>query len=138
MRANHFDEKLKNWGEWMRKGKEGGWGYRDSQLAGLIGRAQRAEAGCVIPIDDVEASRVDDAVRSLSIELQRMAMAWYVEGLSIRQAAKKLGCSTTTVPVRVGQVCKGVEIWWANKRERDALSSRLVQKTVSRINTLCD
>lgn len=135
---SHFDEKLKNWGEWMRKGKEGGWGYRDSQLAGLMGRAQRAEVGCVIPIDDVEASRVDDAVRSLPIELQRMAMAWYVEGLSIRQAAKKLSCSTATVPVRVEQVCKGVEVWWANRRDRSLRSSHHVEKTVSGINTLCD
>ena len=47
MRANHFDEKLKNWGEWMRKGKEGGLGFRNSQLAGLMGRSERAEAGCI-------------------------------------------------------------------------------------------
>lgn len=118
MRANHFDEKLKNWGEWMRKGKEGGLGFRNSQLAGLMGRSERAEAGCIIPIDDVDASRIDDAVRSLPIELQRIAMAWYVEDLSIRQCAKKLSCSTTTVPVRVEALCRGVEVWWANRCNR--------------------
>lgn len=118
MRASHFDEKLKNWGEWMRKGREGGWGYRNSQLAGLMGRSERAEAGCIIPIDDVDASRIDDAVRSLPTELQRIAMAWYVEGLSIRQCAKKLSCSTTTVPVRVDALCHGVEVWWANHTKK--------------------
>lgn len=133
---SHFDEKLKNWGEWMKRDQLGGKGYGNSPLANLMGRAQRAEPGCIIPVDDVEASRVDDAVRSLPIELQRMAMAWYVENLSIRQAAKKLGCSTTTVPVRIEQVCKCVEIWWANKRDRSAFYSHDVEKTVSGINTL--
>lgn len=133
---SHFDKKLKNWGDWMRKCSSGGQGYGSSPLANLMGRAQRAEAGCIIPVDDVEASRVDDAVRSLPIELQRVAMAWYVENLSIRQTAKKLSCSTTTVPIRVEQVCKGVQVWWANKRERAVHSSHDVEKTVSGINTL--
>lgn len=119
----------------MRKGKEGGLGYGSSSpLANLMGRAQRAEQGCIIPIDDVDASRVDDAVRSLPIELQRIALAWYVEGLSIRQCAKKLSCSTTTVPVRVGALCHGVEVWWANRSAR----CQSKEKTVSGINTLCD
>lgn len=135
MRANHFDQKLKNWGDWMRKGKEGGLGYASSSpLANLMGRAQRAEQGCIVPIDDVDASLVDDAVRSLPVELQRMAMAWYVEGLSVRQCAKKLSCSTTTVPVRVDALCHGVEVWWANRCNR----LQCAAKTISLINTLCD
>lgn len=133
----HFDKKLRNWGDWMRKCNSGGLGFGSSPLANLVGRAQRAEAGCIIPVDDVEASKVDDAVRSLPIELQRMAMAWYVEDLSVRQAAKKLSCSTSTVPVRVDQVCKGVEIWWSNKQRRADINRNAV-KTVSGINTLCD
>lgn len=126
---SHFDKKLKNWGDWMRKCSSGGQGYGSSPLANLVGRAQRAEAGCIIPVDDVEASKVDDAVRSLPIDLQRMAMAWYVENLSIRQAAKKLSCSTTTVPIRVEQVRKGVEIWWANRGNERRSAAMSVKKS---------
>lgn len=116
MRQEFFDEKLKNWGEWMRKNESGGLGYGESPLANLMGRAQRAEYGAVVPVDEVEASRVDDAVRTMLPELQLIARCWYVELLSIRQSAKRVGCSTTTVPVRVDQVCFALEVWWVNRK----------------------
>jgi hypothetical protein len=116
VRQEFFDEKLKNWGEWMRRSESGGLGYGQSPLANLMGKAQRAEYGAVVPIDEVEASRVDDAISTMLPELQLIARCWYVDLLSIRQSAKRVGCSTTTVQVRVEQVCFALAIWWENRK----------------------
>lgn len=120
---SHFEEKLKNWGDWVRRDEAGGSGYGSSPLASLMAKAVRTDYGAVIPLDEIDASKTDQAVKSLMPELQKVARLWYVSDLSIRQMALQLGCSTTTVPVRVEQVRHGIQIWY---RERDEARRRLL------------
>lgn len=120
---SHFDEKLKNWGDWMRRRDEGGTGWGNSVLAGMMAKTTRSEYTAVIPVDEIDASKTDSAVNSLLPELRKVALLWYVKGLSIRQMAREIGCSTTTVPVRVEQVRHGVAIWF---REQEEARKRLI------------
>jgi DNA-directed RNA polymerase specialized sigma24 family protein len=54
------------------------------------------------------------------MELQRLARAWYVDGLTVRGAATRLGCSTTTVPKRLDDLRLNVQVWWAQQaREKN-------------------
>lgn len=105
-----IDGMLKNWGDWMRQRGTGALGYGQSPLANLLGRSQRAEPGCIIPIDSIEASKIDDIVRSLPQDQQRLATAWYVDSLTIRACSIRLGMSTTTVPKRLNRLCVAVEL----------------------------
>ena len=126
--CEHFDSMLKNWGNWMRKRDAGALGYGKCPLVNLMGRASRTECGSVVPVDDIEASQIDDAVRAQPMELQRLAKAWYVDGLGTRDVAKRLGCSTTTVPKRLGELQLNVKLWWFYG---------ISEKNISVFNTEC-
>jgi hypothetical protein len=120
MRQQHLDAMLMNWGRWMCKREVGALGYGQCPLMNLMGRVSRADAGALVPVDDIEASKVDDAVRAQTMELQRLARAWYVDGLTVRGTATRLGCSTTTVPKRLDALRLNVQVWWAQQaREKN-------------------
>ena len=106
-----------NWGNWMRAREDGGLGYGQSVLAGMLGTRVQADASNSIPFDEVEASKTDEAVRSIEPQLRQFAMAWYVKGWSTRDISRKLSCSTATVPVRLEAVRRAVAIYLSRRAE---------------------
>lgn len=130
MRLQHFDSMLKNWGDWMRKRDAGALGYGKCPLLNLMGRASKADACAVVPVDEIEASKVDDAVRAQTMELQRLARAWYVDELTVRGTATRLGCSTTTVPKRLEDLQQQVELWWVQQGRQQKPFRNLIQNVV--------
>lgn len=132
----HIEQKLVNWGEWMRRREDSGLGFGNSPMARLLGASARAEPGSMVPVDEIEASKTDSAVQSLPRNLRQYADLWFVQQLPVREVARKAGCGTATVPVRIDQVMWGVARWFEARQQLLEQAKRMgEQKTISRLDT---
>lgn len=132
----HIEQKLLNWGEWMRRREDNGLGFGNSPMARLMGASARAEAGSMVPVDELEASKTDSAVQSLPRNLRQYANLWFVQQLPVREVARKGGCGTATVQVRIDQVVTGVARWFEARQQLIDQAKRMSeQKTISSLDT---
>lgn len=132
----HIEQKLVNWGEWMRRRQDNGLGFGNSPMARLMGASARVEAGSSVPVDEIEASKTDSAVQSLPRNLRQYADLWFVQQLPVREVARKGGCGTATVQVRIDQVVLGVARWFEARQQLIEQAKRMSEKkTISRLDT---
>ena len=126
---DYIEQRLVNWGNWMRKQDDAGLGYGQSPIASLMSVAARAEPGSAVPVNECDAALTDSAVRGLPRHLQTFAGLWYVRGLTIREVAKRMSCGTATVQVRMEEIRIGVKRWLDARDEtiRSAIRSRQTQ-----------
>lgn len=112
--------RLENWALWHERGESGGLGYpRQSAFSRLAGRAQRAEA--VVPVDEVEASITDQAIKALQFtqpHLHRTAHVVYLDGLGVRHAALRLGKAESTVKAHLDQLDHYLQAWLIERAEQ--------------------
>lgn len=116
----HIEQKLDNWGRWMCVRQDGGLGVGQSPLARMGGAAASAsaDAHCIIPIDELEASKTDDAIRSLPPRLQKVAKLWWADNLTNEQIRRAMGMgSTTTVRSARESVVWGVSMYFDNQAQ---------------------
>ena len=113
----YIEQKLTNWGHWIRQREDNGLGYGNSPLANMMARVARSESGDNAPVIEVEAAQTDEAVRRLERHLQEFAMLWYAYNLPVRTVAQRMGCSTTTVPRRIEEVVLGVKTHLEQREE---------------------
>lgn len=118
---DYIEEKLNNWGRWMCVKADGGLGCGDSPLARMGGAAASAsaEAQCVIPIDELDASKTDDAVASLPKRLRDVAKYWYADNMTNEQIRKVMGFGSTTT-VRSARE----SLQWGVKAYFDAMADK--------------
>ena len=86
----HIEQKLVNWGEWMRRREDNGLGFGNSPMARLMGASARVEAGSSVQVDEIEASKTDSAVQSLPRNLRQYADLWFVQQLPVREVAQQV------------------------------------------------
>jgi hypothetical protein len=125
---NYIEEKLNNWGRWMCIKADGGLGCGNSPLARMGGASASAsaEAQCVIPIDEVDASKTDDAINSLPKRLRDVAQYWYAENMTNEQVRKAMGFgSTTTVRTARESLVFGVRKYFDELAERKRITQAL-------------
>lgn len=113
---SYIDERLKNWGVWLRVREDNGLGYGNSPLANMMRVAQSTQYGASIPIDETGAEVIDKAVRDLPRHLQVFARLWYMDQLPKAVIAKRLACSRNTVSLRIEEV-KSMVLSWVQKRD---------------------
>lgn len=126
--TGYIEQKLDNWGRWMCVKADGGLSYGESPLArlGSVAASASQDAHCIIPVDDVEASLTDDAVRSLSPRLQKVAKYWYANNMTNEQIRKAMGFgSTTTVRSARESVVFGVARYFDNLARKRAVQKAL-------------
>lgn len=92
-------QRLENWSRWCMQQDSNGLGYPSmSAFARLGGKGSRAEA--VIPISSLDASEIDQAVKSLLLSqshLYRVLFLHYAKGFQVHMVALKLGRAESTV-----------------------------------------
>ena len=98
-RIEYIRHRLENWSRWSMQQESGGLGYpKQSAFARLGGRSGRSEA--VIPIDNIDASEMDRAVKSLQgrqSHLYLVLVLHYQKGLPRHLVAKRLERNERTV-----------------------------------------
>jgi DNA-directed RNA polymerase specialized sigma24 family protein len=110
----HVRNLLENWGRWAASGKT--QGLRSSLATNYrSGRSVLDEVPMFV-VDQLEASRTDDAVMAQPQELRTIAALVYREGLTYRFIATELQISTTTVTNRVERLMVGVDQWYRDTR----------------------
>lgn len=78
-------ERLISWGRWVEM--QGRMGYGSSSLT--IDPSDRGMPPVYVPVQELECSQTDDAVRKQSRQLQDIALLEYVWALTMSDAAKR-------------------------------------------------
>lgn len=110
--------RLENWSRWCTQQDGNGLGYPSmSAFARLGGKGSRGEA--VIPIIDIDASEIDQAVKSLhgtQSALYLVLMLTYAKGLDRRRVAKAMSCDERTVRNNLDRADVAIARWLEDRR----------------------
>lgn len=115
--------KLSNWGEWCQERDSGALGYpRMTAFARLGGRSARSEAS--IPVNSIEASETDQAVKSLQgrqSHLYLVLMLTYAKRLPRYQVAKHMARTERTIQSNLEESYYAIDRWFQDRqRAREA------------------
>jgi len=118
-RIEHISWRLDNWGRWAQQQEAGGLGYpRTSVLARLGGQA--SSTSNQVPINDIEASETDDAVKSLQLTQSHLYLTlqlYYVEGLQVHQVSRRLHKAESTIKRHFEVADLAIQRWLEAKAE---------------------
>ncbi len=119
-RIEDMKRRLENWARWREQGASGGLGYpRQSAFVRMAPVDGSADA--VIPCDEIEAAKTDEAIQTLQFtkpHLHRTATLIYLKGLSIKYAAIELGRAQSTVKANLEQLDHALQQWYTDRAER--------------------
>lgn len=118
-RIKWVEARLENWGRWAAQREAGALGYpKQSVFYRLAASAGRGEA--VIPVSDLDASEIDDAVKSLQLAQSHLYLVLtltYAKGLPRYQVAQRMGRAESTVSANLGDADRAIAKWLDAKRE---------------------
>jgi hypothetical protein len=113
-RIEWVEQKLKNWALYKSKEMGGGLGF-SSQSAFLNDANTDRYRESTIPVDEVDASVTDQAVKSLEIPrpiLFRTLELYYLEGKGINGTAKLQCTSPSTVHANLAAADRALRDWF--------------------------
>lgn len=117
-RIKWVEHRLENWGRWSAQCESGALGYpRQSPFARFAPSGGRNEAA--IPVSDLDASEIDDAVQSLQLTQSHLYMVLtltYAKGLPRYQVAKRMGRAESTISANLGDADRAIARWLDDKR----------------------
>lgn len=103
-RIEWVEMRLLNWARWKLSRGTGGIGYASVNLANPTPGIRDPYADVPVPTNAIEAAATDDAVNRLQPGGLRLAVIeLYVGRGGIADKARRLGCSESTVYLRVAQ-----------------------------------
>lgn len=112
-RLDWVHKRLQEWGRWRTQRESSGLGYpKQSAFARLA--PSGGGWGSAVPVDSVEASRTEEAVRSLLLSrshLYRALELIYVRQVGIRAAALQMGRAESTVKANLEQADHAIAAW---------------------------
>jgi DNA-directed RNA polymerase specialized sigma24 family protein len=117
-RLDWVRSRLENWSRWCQQQDSGGLGYPSMcAFARLGGRSGRSEAS--IPIINIDASEIDQAVKSLQgrqSHLYLVLTLHYAQGLPRHLVAKRMGRTERTVRQNLEDADHAIARWLEDKR----------------------
>ena len=118
-RIEHIRLRLENWARWSAKRDSRSLGY-PSQSAFARMRASSASRDSHIPVSDLDACEIDDAVRSLQLTRSHLYLTLtlhYARGLPLHQVASRMGKATSTIKHNLQLADHAIDLWLQAKRE---------------------
>lgn len=113
-RIDWVRDKLDNWARWQSQRGAYGQGY--PKQSAFVRLAPSGSAwGNVIPVDDVDASRTNEAVEALrngSPRLYEAVHCMYVSGLGIKGTAQRMGIAVSSVHSNLGYADAEIARWF--------------------------
>lgn len=125
-RDPRMQARLDAWAVWLFSGSGGGGGLHP--LARLMEGEEAGSDGfrAFVPVDSVECSVTDEAVRALPVDLREAVKAWHCckEG-TLESVARQMGVVKTTLHRRLCQADLRIAEWLRARamRERTAVTS---------------
>jgi hypothetical protein len=119
-RIEWVKQRLENWARWHSQRDSGGLGY-PKQCAFLRLAAHGTRAGNVIPIDSVDASITDDAVKALQDTHAHLYITLrhvYLAGIGIEETARRVGRARSTVIAQLGQADQQLALWFGERAQK--------------------
>lgn len=118
-RIKWVERRLENWGRWVSQSTSGALGYpRQSTFARLAPSGGRDEAA--IPVADLDASEIDDAVKSLQLTQSHLYLVLtltYAKCLPRQQVAKRMSRAESTINANLGAADLAIKRWLDDKSE---------------------
>lgn len=112
-RIEHIKQRLENWGRWCQQSDSGGLGYpKQTAFARLAPSAGRNESS--VPIQSIEASETDNAVKSLQFtqsHLHQVLVLTYAKALPRHLVAKRMCRAESTIANNLGDADRAVARW---------------------------
>ena len=115
-RDGYIDQRLQNWGRWVRGDRAGGLGFASVNFDAFDDGDRYGPREAVLP--EGEEAVTDQAVRSLPQEVQATLVLEYVKGGAAERKAQQAGCHLRTWFTRVDAACKLVDRWLGERRRR--------------------
>lgn len=107
-RMPRIQARLDQWAIWAVRSASGGGGGGTTISYLMDMAAGRRVSGdtvyeCVVPVDEIECSRTDAAVRQLPVELRQAVSAWHCGTDTLEACARRLGVVRGTLHRRLCQ-----------------------------------
>jgi DNA-directed RNA polymerase specialized sigma24 family protein len=121
-RLEWVKQRLENWALWKERGDRHGLGF-PSQSAFMresVDCSRSFEAALMSTVDEIEASKTDEAVESLlgsKPHLYRTLTLIYLHGMSIRQTAEEMFKAESTVKANLAHADHAIAAFLQAKRE---------------------
>lgn len=121
-RLEWVKQRLENWALWKERGDCSGLGYpsQSAFLREAVDCGRSFEAMLMSTVDEIEATKTDEAVESLlgsKPHLYRTITLIYLEGMSIRQTAEDMCKAESTVKANLAHADHAIAAVLQAKRE---------------------
>lgn len=117
-RIKWVQDRLEEWGRWCRQSESGSLGFpRQSAFVRLGPSSGRNE--CVVPTISIQASEIDDAVKSLQLSQSHLFLVvklTYADGLPRDQVARKMRKAESTISHNLGLADLSIKRWLDEKK----------------------
>lgn len=117
-------ERLISWGRWVEM--QGRMGYGSSSLT--IDPSDRGMPPAYVPVQELECSQTDDAVRKQSRQLQDVAKLEYVWALTMQDSASRMRMSERQFRRLREMLHSGVQYCIENPREPSASAAAVFRR----------
>ncbi len=120
-RIEWIQHRLRNWALWKVSGASGGLGF--SRQAAFLAMHVDCNRESPLPIDDIDAEKMDRAVESLKLgkgHLHKTLQLHYIKGLGLKDVADQMGRALSTIKSHLEQADHALQEWFnleADKRK---------------------
>lgn len=116
-RIEYIEHRLLNWARWLESEGSGKLGYAAIALGRLEATGDRYREA-VIPTDDDDARKTDQAVAALGQPYTRTLQVVYVTGRNQAHQEYSLGCSASTIKSRVWEAHRRLAHWFTDQAQQ--------------------
>jgi hypothetical protein len=117
-RIEWVKHRLDNWAMWKDRQSKGGLGYATRSV--LLSEAVDRYRESIIPVDDVDAELTNSAVESLRSGRSHLYMTLqyiYVQGIGIRETARRMQRVESTIKANLDQADHALSAWFGERQE---------------------
>lgn len=111
--------RLNNWALWKERESRGGLGFATRSV--LLCESSSSYRESVIPVDEVDAGVTNSAVEALRpgrVQLWQVLQLIYVQGVGIKEAARRAGRAESTIKAQLEQADHALSAWFGERTER--------------------
>lgn len=116
-RIESIKQRLRNWAAWAIKRESGGQGY---PTINILAKQMGGGHSDGIPVDDLEASETDAAVKSLQYTRSHLYMVLrlhYIENLTLGKVALEMCRAESTVKRNLEDADLAIQAWLVEQAE---------------------
>ena len=111
--------RLENWARWLQQSESGALGFPSQSPFARMGPSTGLRES-VVPTTSLDASEMDDAVKSLQFTQSHLYLAvtlTYAKGLPRNQVARRMGRSESTISSNLEAADRALARWLEDKAQ---------------------